>query len=269
MKRITLALAAATVAMAIPAAAMAAQPGFTTTGLNLRAGPGFDFPVVDRLPPGAHVRIRGCLAGYTWCDLVWRGEYGWAPGDNLAFLYGGRRVLVLDYGPEIGLPIVGFSVDTYWRRHYRHRHFYARLHDFDHGRYATRAAGVNGTRASGVAGRHERFRRNETFGARGANVSTPRTIQNATPQTRSLTRTPQTRTVTPNVQSAPTAHFNAGPARPRHETTGAAPSATFTPHASAPAPAVAAPHPAPAAAAPHPAPAPSHGGPGGAPDRHH
>jgi uncharacterized protein YraI len=248
--------ATAAAALAVPAAAMAAVPGFAITDVNLHAGPGGVYPVVDTLPAGARVRIDGCIGRYAWCNVAWRGEWGWVPGDDLQALYRGRRVLVLDYGPEIDLPIIGFSVDTYWHRHYRHRHFYGRLHDYDHGRYAHGAAGVSEPSATtGTRSWRDRALRN------GA------AVQNAAPRTRSLTQTPQTRTVTPKVQSAPTSRFNAGPARPRHETTGAAPSAGFTPHVSAPAPAVASPHPAPAVPAPHPAPAAA--GPGGGPNLRH
>ncbi len=122
MRRFFLCTSAAA-ALAVPAAAMAAVPGFAITDVNLHAGPGGVYPVVDTLPAGARVRIDGCIGRYAWCNVAWRGEWGWVPGDELQALYRGRRMLVLDYGPEIDLPIIGFSVDTYWHRHYRHRHF--------------------------------------------------------------------------------------------------------------------------------------------------
>lgn len=134
MRRLILCASVAAAAIALPGAAMAAQPAFTTTDLNLRAGPGIDYPVVDTIPDGARVRIQGCIAGYNWCSVVWRGEYGWAQGDYLAALYRGERVVVIDEGPEIGLPIIGFNIGTYWRSHYRHRPFYARIDYFRNGR---------------------------------------------------------------------------------------------------------------------------------------
>lgn len=123
-------------AMAVPATAMAASSAVTTTNLNLRAGPGTEYPVVDTLPEGARLRIRGCISGYNWCDVVWHGERGWAQGDYLAALYRGHRVVVIDEGPVIGLPIISFNIRTYWRSHYRHRHFYARIDQFRSGRTA-------------------------------------------------------------------------------------------------------------------------------------
>jgi uncharacterized protein YraI len=134
MRRFLLWTTAAAAALALPATAMAATPGFTVTGVNLHAGPGGDYPVVDRLPAGARVRIQGCVGHYAWCSVASRGEWGWVPGDDLQALYRGRRVVVVDYGPDIGLPIVGFSVDTYWREHYRNRGFYAQIDRFRNGR---------------------------------------------------------------------------------------------------------------------------------------
>jgi uncharacterized protein YraI len=125
-----MAAVAATAAFAVPTAAMA-RPGFVTTSLNLRAGPSTSFPVVDTLPAGASVNIHGCLAGYTWCDVGWRGERGWVAGRYLDFVYRGRRVLLPDYAVEVGFPIVGFSVGTYWNHYYRHRSFYHRRHNFE------------------------------------------------------------------------------------------------------------------------------------------
>jgi len=125
MRPILIAAAALAGVLALPAAAMA-RPGFVTASLALRAGPSVEFPAVDRIPAGAEVDIHGCIAGYAWCDVAFDGDRGWVNGDYLQFLYHGRRVLIVDYGPEIDFPIVGFDVGTYWGHYYRHRNFYGR-----------------------------------------------------------------------------------------------------------------------------------------------
>src|SRR5262249_2909179 len=96
----------------------------TAESIDLRAGPAFDSPVVDRIPSDVNVDIHGCLGGYRWCDVSWRDARGWLPGNQLAYIYQGRRVTVLEYGPRIGLPVVGYSFDSYWDRYYRSRPFY-------------------------------------------------------------------------------------------------------------------------------------------------
>jgi len=164
MRRLLLGASVAA-AMALPATAMAAQSAVTTTNLNLRAGPGVEYPAVDTIPEGARLRIRGCISGYNWCDVVWHGERGWAQGDYLAALYRGHRVVVIDEGPEIGLPIIAFNIGTYWRAHYRHRHFYARMDQFRNagttailGRNARqRGARINAVQQRTAPGRADRL----------------------------------------------------------------------------------------------------------------
>jgi uncharacterized protein YraI len=131
MRSIIFAAAALLGAVALPAAAMA-RPGYVTATVNMRAGPGTDFPAVDRVPRGARVDIHGCVSGYRWCDVTFAGNRGWVVGDELEFLYRGRRVTVFDYGPEIDFPIIGFDVGTYWGHYYRHRDFYGRRDNWEH-----------------------------------------------------------------------------------------------------------------------------------------
>jgi uncharacterized protein YraI len=124
MKRLTLGLAGIVAGLLIGPSLASAADAVTTAGTNLRAGPAFDFPVVDRIPSEVGVNIHGCIRAYSWCDVSWRDARGWVPGDQLAYLDNGRRVRVVEYGPRIGLPIVGFAVDSYWDTYYRGRPFY-------------------------------------------------------------------------------------------------------------------------------------------------
>jgi uncharacterized protein YraI len=120
-------IAAAALAATVGASSAAlARSGFATADVNMRAGPSTGFPVVTTIPDGARVNIHGCVAGYGWCDVGWGGARGWVSGAYLQFIYNDRRVLVPYYAPRIGLPIIAFSVDTYWRHHYRHRPWYHR-----------------------------------------------------------------------------------------------------------------------------------------------
>lgn len=124
MNRLVLGLAAAVSGLVfVPNLAMALT-AVTTGSTELRAGPAFDFPVVDRIPADVRVDVHGCVRGYRWCDVSWRDARGWVPGEELAYLYQDRRVTIVEYGPRIGLPIVAFSFDSYWDRHYRRRSWY-------------------------------------------------------------------------------------------------------------------------------------------------
>jgi uncharacterized protein YraI len=125
MRRTTITMAATLAGlMAIPSIASAAVTAITADPVSLRAGPSIGFPVVDRIPDDARVTVFGCVRAYQWCDIAWRDARGWVQGDDLIYLYQQRRVRLIEYGPRIGLPVVVFSFDTYWNRHYRSRPFY-------------------------------------------------------------------------------------------------------------------------------------------------
>ena len=121
MKRL---LAVAAGLLALTGAASAQTGGFVTANVNLRAGPGTDYPAVTVLGAGTPLGIFGCIDGYSWCDVDWRGYRGWVAAQYLEYDYRGRRVVLPDYGPTIGVPIVTFSVDNYWGRYYRDRPWY-------------------------------------------------------------------------------------------------------------------------------------------------
>ncbi len=72
MKRITLSVAATVAGLVIGPSLASALTAMTTEPTNLRAGPAFDFPVVDRIPDDARVTVHGCVRAYRWCDISWR-----------------------------------------------------------------------------------------------------------------------------------------------------------------------------------------------------
>lgn len=111
---------AALVLLAAPAAA-SAQTAFTTNDVNMRAGPGVEYPRVATIPEDESVDIYGCLRGFNWCDVGWEGDRGWVNANFLSYSYGGRYVTVDEWGPRIGLPLIGFEVRDYWGRYYRDR----------------------------------------------------------------------------------------------------------------------------------------------------
>ncbi len=109
----------------LPGVALAQQVQAYTSGpVNLRAGPARDYPVVSQLPPGVPVTVMGCISGYTWCDVALPSLRGWVYAKHLSYPYQGNNVPVLNYGTTIGLPIVTFSIGTYWGNYYRGRPWY-------------------------------------------------------------------------------------------------------------------------------------------------
>lgn len=117
-------LVAAILAIA-PAAAIAAE-GMATADVNMRAGPGTRFPVVDLVPDGAHIDIHGCLKGDAWCDVSWNGDRGWVSAQYLDYFYNNNFVYLPDYVDIIDIPVVPFELDTYWSDYYSGRPWYHR-----------------------------------------------------------------------------------------------------------------------------------------------
>ena len=115
-----LAFAAASVT---PSVASAAFDGWTVRGTSQRAGPGPEYPRIGYIPGGVHVRIFGCLRHIEYCDVAWRDDRGWVRGSALAGFYNGRRVPLVSFYVQLGVPFIGFNFG-YWNDHYRDRPFF-------------------------------------------------------------------------------------------------------------------------------------------------
>jgi uncharacterized protein YraI len=124
MRRTTIGFAAAVAGLMAAPIAASALTAMTTEPVALRAGPAGDFPIVDSIPDDARVNVHGCVRAYMWCDVSWRDARGWVRGDDLAYYYQQSYVPIIEYGPRIGLPVVVFTFDSYWDRHYRGRPWY-------------------------------------------------------------------------------------------------------------------------------------------------
>jgi uncharacterized protein YraI len=105
-------------------AAASAATGYTTDRVNLRAGPGRDYPTIQTLRSDTKVNVHGCIARFNWCDVSKGRARGWVDGDALMVPYQGRRVAIMEYGPQLRLPVITFSFDNYWDDHYRRASFY-------------------------------------------------------------------------------------------------------------------------------------------------
>jgi uncharacterized protein YraI len=144
-------LAVALGVLAAPDSAFAYQ-AFVTTGASLQAGPGDDYPPVADISGGEPVELYGCIGGYAWCDIAFRGYRGWFSGRLLTYPYEGQRMPLLGFGGQAGVPVVEFSLEDYWGRFYRDRPFYR---DRAHWAGAPGAARVHGpVREHGDPGPH-------------------------------------------------------------------------------------------------------------------
>lgn len=178
MKHI-LSTAAIGLSLFVSASAFAAE-GYVTRNVSLRAGPDFSYPAVTRIRAGTSVSIEGCVDGWSWCDVDTGGERGWMAGNYLQEEYEGRRVLVPNYGVQIGIPIVSFAFGSYWDDHYRNRSWYSHRERWSHVRPRYSAWHGDERRSSGgeQRGSHDRA----YDGRRGTSYGTNETIYRSSRQ---------------------------------------------------------------------------------------
>ncbi len=111
-----------------------AQNAYTARPMNVRAGPNRDYPLVAQLGPGTPLDVHGCLDDWSWCDVSFDGNRGWMYAGGISFVYEGERVPLYSYGPHLGLPIITFSLLTYWGDYYRGRPWFSRRDEWAHRR---------------------------------------------------------------------------------------------------------------------------------------
>jgi uncharacterized protein YraI len=114
-----------------------AQNAYTARPMNLRAGPDRGYPVVAPVDEGSPLDVHGCLDGWSWCDVSVEGNRGWLYGGGIYFEEGGNDVWLYSYGPQVSLPIVTFSVDTYWGQYYQGRPWYGQREQWAHRHFAS------------------------------------------------------------------------------------------------------------------------------------
>lgn len=132
-------LLASGAALLLSAGAAAAAPATVQTDLNVRSGPGTQYPVVGSVQSGETVDVAGCTG--RWCQISFGGGTGYANQNYLAMAGGGPGYAAVapgyadpgyvyddtpgyayndyyydDYGPS-----VGFYVSPGFRHHRRDR----------------------------------------------------------------------------------------------------------------------------------------------------
>lgn len=103
----------------MPVVAQSGGPAiaYTTANLNMRAGPGTNYPVITTVPRGGGVTVFGCTADFRWCDAAFTNVKGWVSGKYLS--YGGQ-------GAYYGRPIPNSGVYVGVRRYHGNYPIYRR-----------------------------------------------------------------------------------------------------------------------------------------------
>ena len=112
-KKSRLFAAALLAASSLSTAALAAMQTTALTDLNIRSGPGPEYPVIGLIKAQEPVTMIGCIEGSLWCQITHRGKDGWAYSQYLATQSAsGTRVIISDRRPEVVVPSVTYQTTT-------------------------------------------------------------------------------------------------------------------------------------------------------------
>jgi uncharacterized protein YraI len=88
-------MAAATLA-ALSAPASAETIARATIPLNVRSGPGPQYPVIGAIPNRGSATVLGCIQGSLWCQVSYNGRQGWAYSQYLTATLSGRSLALAE-----------------------------------------------------------------------------------------------------------------------------------------------------------------------------
>ena len=104
--------AALVAASVVSSAALAAMQTTALTDLNIRSGPGPEYPVIGLIKAQEPVTMIGCIEGSLWCQITHRGRDGWAYSQYLATQSAGNRVIISERRPDVVVPTVTYSTTS-------------------------------------------------------------------------------------------------------------------------------------------------------------
>lgn len=119
-------------ALLLPGMALAQSQVEAGASAPLYAGPGEDYPFLENIVAGEPLGLYGCTDGYLWCDVQTPGNRGWVAGGALAFDQGGQTVYLQDNPGYYAVPVIAFSIGTYWGAHYSNRSWYNQWGRYQH-----------------------------------------------------------------------------------------------------------------------------------------
>jgi len=100
---------ATTALVALSTGAQAASSATAVADLNIRSGPGPQYPVIGLISQNDSAVVNGCLEGSKWCVVDYNGAQGWAYSDYLAAELSGSTVVLTDTYSQVGVPVTTFT----------------------------------------------------------------------------------------------------------------------------------------------------------------
>jgi len=89
--------------------ALADTTAHATTDLNIRSGPGPQYPPTGVIASGDQVVIQGCIENSQWCQVNYNGTTGWSYAQYLTTDYQGQTVVIEQSRAQVGVPVVTYE----------------------------------------------------------------------------------------------------------------------------------------------------------------
>ncbi|MDE1994488.1 MAG: DUF1236 domain-containing protein [Rhizobiaceae bacterium] len=81
----------------------------TINDMEIRSGPGPQYPTVGMATRGSEAMLDGCIKGSRWCRVDVNGIRGWAYAQYLSVEQGGAAVIVEQHSDDLGVPVVTYE----------------------------------------------------------------------------------------------------------------------------------------------------------------
>lgn len=89
--------------------AQAEMSATTASDIEVRSGPGAQYPTVGVATRGSEATLDGCIEGSRWCRVDVNGMRGWVYAQYLNVEQNGASVVVQDHRDDLGIPTVTYE----------------------------------------------------------------------------------------------------------------------------------------------------------------
>ncbi|MFK0162420.1 DUF1236 domain-containing protein [Rhizobium sp. NPDC090279] len=89
--------------------AQAEMSATTASDIEVRSGPGAEFPTVGVATRGSEATLDGCIEGSRWCRVDVNGMRGWVYAQYLNVEQDGAAVVVQDHRDDLGIPMITYE----------------------------------------------------------------------------------------------------------------------------------------------------------------
>lgn len=86
--------------------AQAQMSATTATDMEVRSGPGPQYPTVGMATRGSEAALDGCIEGSRWCRVDVNGMRGWVYAQHLNVEQNGNTLIVEEHRDDLGVPTI-------------------------------------------------------------------------------------------------------------------------------------------------------------------